>query len=215
MKNIGIIGSGPVGVALAKGFLKHGYPTMIGSRSEEKRAQLKEEIGGEIKTGHFSEAGEFGELLVLAVTGIIATDALHIIGPKPLQNKVIIDTTNPIVNDTPVDGVLEYFTSMDRSLMEELQETFPKARFVKAFNHIGAPLMVNPQFKSGEKPTMFICGNDAGAKKDVTEITTLFGFETEDMGTVVAARAIEPLAMLWCIPGFRENRWDHALRLIR
>lgn len=215
MKNIGIIGSGDVGVALAKGFLKYGYPTRIGTRSEEKQQQLKEEIGGNIQTGRFTEAAEFGEILILAVTGLIATDALHIIGPKTLQGKIVIDATNPIANDTPIDGVLEFFTNYEKSLMEELQETFPMARFVKAFNHIGAHLMVNPQFKSGERPTMFICGNDDEAKKEVVEITTLFGFETEDMGSAVAARAIEPLCMLWCIPGFRNGEWNHALRLIR
>ncbi len=215
MNNIGIIGSGTVGIALAKGFLKYGYPTMIGTRSEDKQRQLREEIGGEIQTGNFAETAEFGNLLALAVTGLIATDALHIIGPKTLQNKIIIDATNPIANDTPIDGVLEFFTNYEKSLMEELQETFPKARFVKAFNHIGAHLMVNPQFKGGEKPSMFICGNDDEAKKEVAKITDLFGFDTKDMGSAVAARAIESLCMLWCIPGFRNGEWNHALRMIR
>ena len=74
--------------------------------------------------------------------------------------------------------------------------------------------MVNPDFGT-EKPTMFICGNDPEAKSEVSEICTLFGFETEDMGAVEAARAIEPLCMLWCIPGFRENKWSHAFRLLK
>jgi predicted dinucleotide-binding enzyme len=82
-----------------------------------------------------------------------------------------------------------------------------------AFNSVGSALMVNPQFKDG-KPTMFICGNNDQAKKKVIEILDEFGWETQDMGKAEAARAIEPLAMLWCIPGFANNQWNHAFKLL-
>jgi len=49
----------------------------------------------------------------------------------------------------------------------------------------------------------------------VREILTQFGWETEDMGGVEAARAIEPLCMLWCIPGLLRNSWSHAFKLLR
>jgi predicted dinucleotide-binding enzyme len=62
---------------------------------------------------------------------------------------------------------------------------------------------------------MFIAGNDTGAKEKVTEILQLFGWEVEDMGKVEAARAIEPLAILWCLPGFTQNRWSHAFKLLK
>jgi hypothetical protein len=97
--------------------------------------------------------------------------------------------------------------------MERLQAAAPEARFVKAFSCVGNALMVDPEIPGGP-PTMFICGNDSGAKGKVREILTQFGWETEDMGAVEAARAIEPLCMLWCIPGFRENRWMHAFKLL-
>jgi predicted dinucleotide-binding enzyme len=97
--------------------------------------------------------------------------------------------------------------------MEDLQREFPSAHFVKAFNSVGAPRMVDPQFKSG-KPTMFICGNSAPAKAEVTAILDQFGWETADMGAIEAARAIEPLCMLWCIPGFTRNQWTHAFKLL-
>ena len=74
--------------------------------------------------------------------------------------------------------------------------------------------MVNPEF-GGAKPTMFICGADDAAKGEVKSLLADFGWEIEDMGGVQAARAIEPLAMLWCIPGFRENRWSHAFKLLK
>jgi len=74
-------------------------------------------------------------------------------------------------------------------------------------------LMVNPELKGG-RPTMFICGNDERAKKQVSQINEQFGWETADMGGVEAARAIEPLCMLWCIPGFARNEWMHAFKLL-
>jgi 8-hydroxy-5-deazaflavin:NADPH oxidoreductase len=108
---------------------------------------------------------------------------------------------------------LKFFTSHDESLMERLQREFPSANFVKAFNSVGSALMVNPQFKGG-KPTMFICGNSEAAKKSVGGILDQFGWEVADMGSAEAARAIEPLCMLWCLPGFLRNEWVHAFKLL-
>jgi predicted dinucleotide-binding enzyme len=110
--------------------------------------------------------------------------------------------------------VLKFFTDLDSSLMESLQAKFHTAHFVKAFNSVGAAAMVNPAFKGG-KPTMFIAGNNAGAKTAVSAILDQFGWETEDMGGAEAARAIEPLCMLWCIPGFTKNDWFHAFKMLR
>ncbi len=98
--------------------------------------------------------------------------------------------------------------------MEKLQREFPDAHFVKAFNSVGNARMVDPQFAGG-KPTMFICGNDDAAKQTVRGILDQFRWETADMGKVEAARAIEPLCLLRCIPGFRENSWTHAFKLLR
>jgi predicted dinucleotide-binding enzyme len=110
--------------------------------------------------------------------------------------------------------VLKFFTSLDDSLMERLQKEFPQARFVKAFSSVGNARMVNPAIAGGP-PTMFICGNDDAAKKAVTGILDQFGWETADMGKAEAARAIEPLCMLWCIPGFLRNEWSHAFKVVR
>ena len=98
--------------------------------------------------------------------------------------------------------------------MERLQKEFPNANFVKAFNSVGAASMVNPQFKNGP-PTMFICGNDDRAKQAVKGILDQFGWDTEDVGKVEAARAIEPLCILWCLPGFLQNDWMHAFKMLR
>ena len=212
--NVGIIGSGEVGKALANGFTKHGYTVMIATNNASKRDALKSKTGGKAKVGTFAETAKFGEIVVLAVKGTGAESAVKSAGVANLTGKTVIDASNPIADAPPVNGVLKFFTSLEESLLERLQKLAPAANFVKAFNSVGSGLMVNPEFK-GQKPTMFICGNDAGAKKQVGKILDQFGWETEDMGGVEAARAIEPLCMLWCIPGFLRNEWSHAFKLLK
>jgi predicted dinucleotide-binding enzyme len=151
-------------------------------------------------------------LVVLAVKGTGAEEAVASCG-SALDGKVVIDTTNPIADAPPTNGVLSYFTGANDSLLERLQKRAPKARFVKAFNSVGAPLMVNPKLPA--KPTMFICGNENVAKNEVRAILDKFGWETEDVGSAEGARAIEPLCMLWCIPGFLKNDWVHAFKVLR
>jgi 8-hydroxy-5-deazaflavin:NADPH oxidoreductase len=209
---VGILGSGDVAKALAAGFLKHGHGVVMGTRDQAKLADWLAQHRG-ARAGSFSEAAKFGEAVVLAVKGTVALEALGAAGGPNLSGKVVIDATNPIADAPPVNGVVKFFTRLDESLMERLQREFAEARFVKAFNSVGSPLMVNPQFAGG-KPTMFICGNDEAAKQTVRGILDRFGWETADMGKAEAARAIEPLCMLWCIPGFLRNEWGHAFKLL-
>jgi predicted dinucleotide-binding enzyme len=211
---IGILGSGVVGQVLGSGFIGHGYEVMVGTRSPDKLAEWKAKAGENGRVGSFAEAAAFGDILVLAAKGTAAKDTLGMAGAENLGGKIIIDTTNPLAEAPPENGVLRFFTSLDNSLMEQLQAAFPDARFVKAFNSVGNAVMVNPDF-GGIKPTMFICGNDADAKREVSTVVDLFGFEVEDMGSVQAARAIEPLCILWCIPGFLRNQWTHAFKLLK
>jgi predicted dinucleotide-binding enzyme len=209
---IGILGSGDVAMALAGGFLRHGHDVTLGTRSPAKLADWKKQ-NPKAATANFPDTAKFAELVVLAVKGTAAADALRAAGADNLAGKAVIDATNPIADAPPVNGVLKYFTTFDDSLMERLQREFASARFVKAFNSVGNACMVNPQFKSG-RLTMFICGNDEAAKKTVCEILDQFGWDTADMGKAEAARAIEPLCMLWCIPGFLRNDWTHAFKLL-
>ncbi|HEY7292766.1 MAG TPA: NAD(P)-binding domain-containing protein [Vicinamibacterales bacterium] len=211
---IGVIGSGDVGQTLAEGLKKYGYEVRIGSRSPAKLSEFAKESG--IQAGTFADVAGWAEAIVFAVNGAAAADALRETGPANLKGKTVIDTTNPIAKEPPEDGVVRVFTSPNESLMERLQAAAPDAKFVKAFNSVGNDLMVNPSFPGGVKPTMFYCGNDEGAKALVAKIIEQFGWDGADMGTAKAARAIEPLCVLWCIPGFRSNRWDtHAFHLLK
>jgi predicted dinucleotide-binding enzyme len=213
MAKVGILGSGDVGKTLAKGFLKHGYQVAIGSDHAEKLAEFKRE-NPQMETVTFEQAAQSGDIVVLCIKGTIAEKIIEKI-KRHLSGKTVIDTTNPIADAPPENGVLKYFTSLEESLMERLQKIAPDAQFVKAFNSIGSGLMINPDFRDNTKPTMFICGNNDDAKKKVYEILEKFGFEIEDMGKAESARAIEPLCMLWCIPGFLRNEWAHAFKLLK
>ena len=214
MKRIGILGSGIVGQTLADGFIKHGHKVMIGTRNEDKLWDWSASHGGNCKLGSFKETADFGEILVLATKGSAAKEVLKQVESHNLSYKTIIDATNPIADAAPVNGVLKFFTNLEDSLMERLQKEYPDAHFVKAFNSIGSAFMVNPEFEDG-KPSMFICGDDESAKKEVGEILDRFGFDVADMGNSTAARAIEPLCILWCIPGLKSNSWNHAFKLLK
>jgi hypothetical protein len=210
---IGVLGSGEVATVLATGLLKHKYQVKVGSRSPEKLNEwAKNNPAGFI--GTFADAAAYGDVVLLAVKGSVASEALRGAGAGNLKGKPVIDACNPIADAPPVNGVLQFFTDLKQSLMEKLQQEFPDAHFVKAFNSVGSALMIDPKLPGG-KPSMFICGNDEAAKKTVGAIVAEVGWEVEDMGKAESARAIEPLCMLWCLPGFARNDWMHAFKMLR
>ncbi|MBS1508776.1 MAG: NAD(P)-binding domain-containing protein [Bacteroidetes bacterium] len=211
-KKIGIIGSGTVAQVLAAGFIKNGHEVTLGTSNPAKLADFKSKNPA-AAIASFEEAAKFGAIVVLAVKGHVAESVVKSLAPH-LIGKPVMDATNPIAEKPPVNGVLQFFTSLNDSLMERLQALAPQANFVKAFNSVGSPHMVDPSF-GGAKPTMFICGNNDDAKKEVADIINSFGWEAADFGKAESARAIEPLCMLWCIPGMLRNEWSHAFKLLK
>jgi predicted dinucleotide-binding enzyme len=213
MKKVAVIGSGVVGQVLADGFLKHGYSVIRATRDLSKLADWHKGAGANGSVQDIGSAAKAADLIVLAVKGSGAEEAVAACGTG-LDGKTVLDATNPLANAPPTNGVLSFFTSLDNSLMERLQKKAPAAHFVKAFSSVGNVSMVNPNF-AGTRPTMFICGNDAGAKAEARSVLDQFGWDSEDMGAVEAARAIEPLCILWCIPGLIGGGWGHAFKLLR
>ncbi len=209
--SIAVLGSGQVAQILSKGFQAHGYPIQMGNRTPSKLSALSAETG--IPVSPMAEAVAAAQIIVLAVKGTAAEAVVKNLG-RALAGKVVIDTTNPIADIPPTDGVLSYFTNPDQSLMERLQALAPEAKFVKAFNSVGNGLMIDPALPGG-KPTMFICGNDSEAKDLVVSILDSFGWESEDMGKAASARPIEALCQLWCARGFIQNQWAHAFKLLK
>ena len=211
-KKVGVLGSGQVAQVLAAGFKKHGYEVTIGSREAGKVAEFASRTA--LAAATFAGAAAASEVVVLAVKGGAALEALRLAGAANLAGKVVIDATNPIAAEPPDHGLIRYFTGPNDSLMERLQAAFPAARLVKAFSQVGNGFMVDPTFPGGP-PTMFICGNDDDAKAEVSAILTAFGWASEEVGKVESARAIEPLCQLWCAPGLLRNQWTHAFKLLK
>ncbi len=211
---IGVLGSGTVGQVFSAGLLKHGHQVMIGTRdpnAKELRDWLAKNPGA--SGGEFADAARFGELVVIAVLGRAVEKVIELAGPKNFRGKTVLDMTNPLADGPPVKGVLPYFTGPNESLGEKVQALLPEARVVKAFNSTGNALMVNPRFEQGT-PTMFFCGDNEEAKAQVSGIIRQFGWEPFDCGGIIGARAIEPLCILWCLPGFLRNEWTHAIKML-
>jgi len=211
---VAVLGSGIVGQVLSSGFVKHGHQVMMGTRhpnADDVRKWLAQTSGA--SAGTFADAARFGEVIVLAVLGRIVDKVIELAGPNNFVGKTVIDATNPLADAPPVNGVLQFFTGPNESLGEKVQGLLPKAHVVKAFNSVGNNRMVNPQFKQGV-PTMFFCGDNEAAKSQVSEIIRQFGYEPFDCGGIIASRALEPLCMLWCIPGFLRNQWTHAFMVL-
>ncbi len=211
---VGIMGSGAVGRVLGGGFSRHGHQVMLGTRNPSKQDvhQWVLDTPG-AAAGTFEQAARFGELIVLATLGRAVESAIEQAGAANFAGKTIIDATNPLADEPPVNGVLKFTTGPNESLGEKIQAKLPRAFVVKAFNSVGNARMVNPQFSDGT-PTMFLCGNSEEAKAKVSGIIRQFGWEPYDCGSIVSSRALDPLCMLWCIPGFLRNQWTHAFKLL-
>lgn len=209
--NVGIIGSGEVGQRLGDGFVELGYRVMIGSRDPNKLAAWVGKHKDKASAGSFSQAAEFGDMIVIATMWAGTKSAIEMAGAKNFAGKTVIDVTNPLdFSAMPPKLSIEG----NDSAGETVQRLLPDAKVVKAFNIVGNPHMVHPKFEEG-KPTMFICGNDEGAKKAVADIVTAFGWDCVDIGNIERARLLEQLAMLWIVYYFRTNTGDHAFKLLR
>ena len=207
---VGVLGSGDVGKVLAGGFLKLGHAVRIGSRSPEKLKDWAAGAGDGASTGTFAEAAQFGDIIVLATHGEGTQSAIEMAGADHFDGKVVIDATNPLDFSS---GGPQLSIGFNDSLGERVQRWLPKARVVKAFNTAGNAHMIHPQFPGGP-PTMFIAGNDADAKKLVTQVSETWGWEVADLGGIEASRYLEPMCMAWVLYGIRNGSWNHAFKLL-
>ena len=211
---IGVLGSGIVGRVLGAGCLTHRHEVMLGTRDPTRKDVadwVRENPAAQ--AGTLEQAARFGEILILAALGRAVGNIIDLAGESNFTDKTVIDATNPLADGPPVNGVLPYTTGPNESLGEWVQARLPAAHVVKAFNSVGNALMVNPRFAQGP-PTMFLCGNDDAAKTRVSAIVRQFGWEPYDCGSIVSARAIEPLCILWCLPGLLRNEWQHAFKML-
>ena len=207
---VGVLGSGDVGKVLAGGFIKLGHDVKIGSRDPEKLREWAEQAGEHASAGTFEETAKFGDLLVLATHGQGTENAVKMAGIQNFAGKVVIDATNPLDFST---GAPKLYVGFDDSFGEQVQRWVPKARVVKAFNTVGNPLFYKPQLPGGP-PDMFIGGNDADAKKLVSQVCDAFGWGVIDLGGIEASRHLEPMCMVWVLHGVLSGSWVHAFKML-
>jgi predicted dinucleotide-binding enzyme len=210
--NVGVLGTGVVGRRLAAGFRSRGHDVMIGSRDPDA-ADLEQWCSQEsVQRGTFADCAAFGELLVLAVLGNAAEEVISLAGPERFAGKVVIDAMNPLDFSHPPAPRLSI--SGEDSLGERVQRALPDAKVVKAFNTVGNQFFVDPHLSDGE-PTMFIAGDDEGAKATVEEVLRSFGWrDCVDIGGIDGSRELEAICILWVKIGARRGAWDHGFKLL-
>jgi len=209
--SVGILGSGDVGKALARGFILLGHEVKIGSRDPEKLREWVESAGERASSGTFEETAKFGDLLVLATLGAAVENAIDLAGKANFDGKVVIDTTNPLDFSS---GGPQLSIGFNDSLGERVQRRIPKARVVKAFNTVGNAHMVKPDFPGGP-PTMFIAGNEDESKRLVSQICEHFGWDISDLGGIESSRYLEPMCLAWVLHGIHSKSWNHAFKLLK
>jgi 8-hydroxy-5-deazaflavin:NADPH oxidoreductase len=211
---VGVLGSGEVGRRLASGFRSRGHDVMVGSRDPGK-SELREWLLGDgrgIELGTFAQAAAFGELVVLAVLGDVAEQAIAGAGPDNFSDKVVIDAMNPL--DFSAGFPPKLSIAGEDSLGERVQRALPEAKVVKAFNTIGNPYFVDPVF-SHVPPTILIAGNDEDAKRTVGDVLADFGWpDPVDIGGIEGSRELEAICIAWVKIGGARGSWDHGFKLL-
>ncbi|MBI3723726.1 NAD(P)-binding domain-containing protein, partial [bacterium] len=176
---VGVLGTGDVGRALATGFISRGHDVKMGSRDARGEAVTAwaKENGKRASAGTFADAAKFGEVVVLATLWSATKSVIDLAGAKNLAGKAVLDVTNPLVMEEgkPPRLALGHTDSGG----EQVQRWLPGAKVVKVYNTVGYAHMIDPKFTGGP-PDMFICGDDPAAKKKVGEICQSFGWPTID-----------------------------------
>jgi 8-hydroxy-5-deazaflavin:NADPH oxidoreductase len=212
---VGILGTGDVAAALGRGFTALGHDVKMGSRTaaNEKAAAWVKENPNQASAGTFADAASFGEIVVLATLGVANDSALRAAGPERLAGKIVIDTTNPLDH---TGGAPRLAVSGNDSAGERVQRLLKDARVVKAFNTVGNALMFRPDLPGGP-PDMFICGNDAEAKRKVSALLADFGWGVVDIGGIEGSRYLEAMCLVWVLAAFSTTppTWNQAFKLLR
>jgi 8-hydroxy-5-deazaflavin:NADPH oxidoreductase len=210
---VGVLGTGVVGQRLAAGFRGRGHEVTIGSRDPDK-PELREWLAGDgagIHAGTFAEAA-MAELPVLAVFGDAAEQVIADAGPENFAGKVVIDAMNPL--DFSGGFPPKLSISGEDSLGERVQRALPESKVVKAFNIIGNACFVDPNL-GGDQPTMLIAGDDADAKRTVTDLLTEFGWsDVVDLGGIEGSRELEAICIAWVKIGGSRGAWNHGFKLL-
>ena len=195
--HIGILGTGVVGQTIGARLTQLGYDVMLGSRSatNEKAAKWVSENAPRATQGTFADAAQFGEIVFNCTSGQISLEALRAAGARNLTGKTLADVSNPLDFSNGFPPTLTVCNT--DSVAEQIQSAFPEAKVVKTLNTMTAAVMVNPGLVPGEHD-VFVSGNDAEAKAQVTDLLRAFGWRNIiDLGDISTARGPEMVLPLW------------------
>ena len=195
---IGVIGTGDMGHALADALSDAGHTIMIGSRDTQRGQEVSEEFGPTVSGGSNAEAAQFADVIVLAIPFEGSESVISECGS--LAGKTIIDVTNPVDFQN-----LQIQVENDTSGGEEIARMAPDASVVKAFNAIHAEVIIEPEFDD-DRPPVFYCGDDEDAKRIVSELIEDCGLDAIDCGPLKASRYLEPMAGLLVQLSMMEDR---------
>jgi hypothetical protein len=190
VRSVAVVGTGAVGEALAGNLVKHGIDVQLASRDGEKARQVAKALGERARAVETKSLGKGVDAVFLAVPAAAAAKVLE--EATGLQDAVVVDCTNSVSWDAgPV-----YVPSEEGSITAHLARLYPRARLVKAFNTFGAEFHANAKLGAGAAD-LYLAGDDADAKRLVSELATTLGFEPVDVGPLRNARHLESLAVLW------------------
>lgn len=211
---VGILGTGDVGQALGRGFIALGHEVRLGSRSagNAKAVAWAAEQGERAGEGSFADVAAWADMVVLATLGVANEAAIRAAGLENFSGKLVLDTTNPLDFSRGFPPSLS--VSGEDSGGEQVQRLLTDANVVKVFNTVGNILMFRPQLPGGP-PDMFIAGDDEGAKKQVTDLLTDFGWNTIDIGGIAGSRYLEAMCLVWVLSAARSGKWNQAFKLLR
>ncbi len=197
--HIGVLGTGTVGRTLSQALVDRGHEVRMGARAagNETAVAWAEQAGPLASEGSFADAVAFGDMAFNATAGAHSLEALELAGAEQLAGKLLVDVSNPLDMSRGMPPTLTVCN--DDSLAEQLQRAFPEARIVKALNTVTAAVMVQPDLLPGTH-TIFLCGDDAGAKAQTARLLEEFGWPPDsilDLGDISAARGMEMYLPLW------------------
>jgi predicted dinucleotide-binding enzyme len=209
-----VLGTGDVGRTLGSRLVELGHGVTLGSRTKDNPAALEWAQSAGAQAGTFADAAAFGEVVVNAVGGRVALAALEQAGAEHLDGKVVVDVSNPLGLE---GGELRLSPVETDSVGEQIQRAFPQSRVVKTLNTVNCRVMVDPALVPGEHH-VFVCGEDAAAKEQVTSLLAEFGWPADrvlDLGGIQASRAVEMWLPLWITLMQKFGHPDFNLELRR
>ena len=187
---LGVLGTGRMGVRLASMFARAGRTVILGSRTADRAVAIADELGiPTLSGGSYADAMRAQAILPAVFMRDGLFDQLEPFEAN-LDDKLVIDISNPFNDDYS-----DFLTPWDSSGAEELQKRFPRARIVGAFKNVFWEVFDAPVFE-GVVSDVLVVGDDDEAKLQFSKLSQDTPFRYLDAGGLKNARTVERLTMI-------------------